>query len=169
VSGTFGTVKAASRCRDKLRIFPVERHIFQDEQDVTLNPDLKLADWQRDALRLLICARPFFPEARVEGLLLLCGPKSRQQQGMTYADLVFGKGFNDSRRKFGLERSGSRALIQGFDLPSGFAARQSDCICGRVCSTFLAFSIRQLCCNPWWRRHSGSGVSVGRSRNYHPS
>jgi hypothetical protein len=31
-----------------------------------------------------------------EGLFLLCGLKSRQQQGMAYADLVFGKGFNNS-------------------------------------------------------------------------
>jgi hypothetical protein len=75
----FGTVQAASGCRDELWILPVERRIFQDEQYVTLNPHLKLADRQQEALRLLICARPFFSEARVEGLFLLCWLKSRQQ------------------------------------------------------------------------------------------
>ena len=70
-------------------------------QDGTLNPHLELADWQQDALGLLICAHPFFPEARVEGLFLLCRLKSCKQQGMAYSDLVFGKGFNHSRRKLG--------------------------------------------------------------------
>ena len=103
-----GQSQTASGCRDKLRIFPIERRIFQDEQDVMLNPHLKLADWQQDALRFLICAHPFFPEARVEGLFLLCGLESRQQQGMAYADLVFGKGFNHSRRKLGQFQSSER-------------------------------------------------------------
>ena len=47
--------------------------------------------------RFLSCAHPFFPEARVESLFLLRRVKSCQQQRMAYADLVFGKGFNQSR------------------------------------------------------------------------
>jgi hypothetical protein len=107
VSCAFGTGQAASGCRDKLRVFPIERRIFQDEQDVPFNPHLKLADWQQDALGLLICARPFFPEASVEGFFLLCGLKSCQQQSMAYADLVFGKGFHHNRGQFGQFQSSS--------------------------------------------------------------
>jgi hypothetical protein len=73
MSCAFGAGQATSGCRDKLWVFPVERRIFQDEQDIPFNPHLKLPDRQQDALGLLICARPFFPEARVEGLFLLCG------------------------------------------------------------------------------------------------
>ena len=80
VSCPLGAVGATASGGDKLRVALVERSIFEDEQDVLLNPELQVADGQQNALGLAVarCAPVLF-EASRERLFLLVGWQLRQQ------------------------------------------------------------------------------------------
>jgi hypothetical protein len=73
VSRPLGTVHTTTCRRDKLRISRVKRGVFQNKQDVRLNPELKIADGEKDALRLLTARAPILFEASGERLFLLAG------------------------------------------------------------------------------------------------
>ena len=65
-----GAVHATSGNRHKMRVPLVERSVFEDEQDVLLNPRLEVADGEQDALGLAVagCA-PILSEASGQRLL----------------------------------------------------------------------------------------------------
>ena len=73
VSGALGAFDAASGGGNKLRVAFVERRLFQDEQDVLLNPVLEMANGKQDALGLASGSVPLLAEAIGEGLFLLGG------------------------------------------------------------------------------------------------
>ena len=94
-----GALHATPRCRDKLRIAFVEWSQFQDEEDVALNPELEIADREKDALGLLSAVAPILFEASGECLFLLVGLELRQQQRMSDADLIAVEHFNHGGNK----------------------------------------------------------------------
>jgi hypothetical protein len=96
-----GAVHATPRFRDKLRIALVERSQFQDEEDVALNPELEIADREKDALCLLPAVAPILFEASGERLFLLVGLELRQQERVTDADLLAVEGFDHNGNKLG--------------------------------------------------------------------
>jgi hypothetical protein len=87
VSRPLRTVGATARCRDKLRIALVERRIFQNEQDVGVDPELQVADRQQNTRWFLTAAVNLF-EASRERLFLQIGGGLCQEQSMAYADLI---------------------------------------------------------------------------------
>ena len=101
VPGPLGAVHATPRCGHKLRVPLVERRMFEDEQDVLLNPRLQIADGEQDALGLLPAVAPVLAEASSERLFLLVGLELRQQERMSDADLLAVEGFDRCRGKLG--------------------------------------------------------------------
>ena len=95
----FGAIHAASRCWHKLRVPLVEGSMFEDEEDVALNPELEIADGEKDAFRLLPCRPPILFEASGERLFLLVGLELRQQERMADADLLGVERFDDRREQ----------------------------------------------------------------------
>lgn len=73
MSCPLGAVHATPRCRNKLRVAFVERSEFQDEENVAFNPELEIADREKDALGLLPAVAPILFEAGAECLFLLVG------------------------------------------------------------------------------------------------
>ena len=96
-----GAVHTAPRCRDKLRVPLIERSQFQDEEDVSLNPELEIADGEKDALGLLPAVAPILFEASGECLFLLVGLEFRQQERVTDTDLLAVEGFDHDGSKLG--------------------------------------------------------------------
>ena len=80
----------ATRCASRLS----NGAIFEDEQDVLLNPELQIADGEKNALGLLSACAPILLEASGECLFLLVGWQLRQQQRMADADLLAVEGFD---------------------------------------------------------------------------
>jgi hypothetical protein len=72
MSGALRAIDAASGSGDKLGIAFVERRMFQEQEDVMLNPLLKVTNREQDALGLGSSV-PFFAEAIGECLFLLRG------------------------------------------------------------------------------------------------
>ncbi|WP_263415293.1 hypothetical protein [Terriglobus albidus] len=68
-------INAASGNGDEMSLALVEGSVFEEEQDVRLNPELKIADGQKNASRLLPARAPIFFETSRERLLLLVGRK----------------------------------------------------------------------------------------------
>ena len=101
----------------------VERCLFEDEQDVVLNPELEIADGEQEALCLPVPAAPFLFEASGEGLLLLVRLELRQQERMADTDLLAVEGFDHDGRKLGQFQSSSdkrgRLSRAGGDLLDG--------------------------------------------------
>jgi len=101
MSCPFGAIDTASRRWHKLRVAFVERSEFQDEQDVRLNPEMKVADWEQDAFGLLPTRAPILFETGGECLFLLAGLELRQQGRVTDADLLAIECFDRARDKLG--------------------------------------------------------------------
>ena len=99
--GAFGAVHAASGSGNQLRVPLVEGRIFQDEQDVLLNPELEIADREQDALCLLLPRTPILSETSGESLFLLIRLEFCQQERMADADLLAVEGFDHHGRKLG--------------------------------------------------------------------
>jgi len=78
VAGTLGTLRATSSRRHELRIAFVEWRVFQNEQDVRVNPELQVADRQQDTGWLLAVAVVNLFETCRESLFLLVGRQLRQ-------------------------------------------------------------------------------------------
>src|SRR6185312_12384636 len=64
---------ATPRRWHKLCVPLVERRKFEDEQDIRLNPELEVADGEKDAFCLPLPVRPVLFEASSERLFLLVG------------------------------------------------------------------------------------------------
>ena len=101
-------LKATARCDHKLRVALAERRVFQDEQDVLLNPTLKLAHREQDALCLVAIA-PVFAKAMGKGLLLFRGLQFRQEKRVANSDLVLQKCINRDGCKLSQSQT-SRAI-----------------------------------------------------------
>ena len=102
VSCPVGAVHAASRDGDEMRVPLVERSVFQDEQDVLLNPRLQVADGEKDALGLAVAAgAPVLLKASGQCCFLFVGWQLRQQQSVADADLVAVEGFDRNLDKLG--------------------------------------------------------------------
>ena len=123
MSGAFGAIDAASGGGDELGIAFVERCLFQDKQDVVLNPELEIADGEQETFCLPVSAAPFLFEASGEGLLLLVRLELRQQERMADTDLLPVEGFDHYGRKLGQFQSSSdkrgRFARAGGDLLDG--------------------------------------------------
>ncbi len=63
MSCPIGALQAAPGFRYKHRIFPVERRVFQYEQDMGFNPLLKMTDGQQNPPGPAPRTRPLFPKA----------------------------------------------------------------------------------------------------------
>ncbi len=105
VPGPLWALKATARCGHKLRVALAERRVFQDEQDVLLNPVLKMAHREQDALCLVAIA-PIFAKASGKGLLLFRGLQLRQEKRMADSDLVLQKSINRDGRKLSQSQTG---------------------------------------------------------------
>jgi hypothetical protein len=101
VSCPLWAIEATTRRWHKLRIASVERCEFQDEENVALNPELEIADREKDALGLLSTIAPIFFEASGESLFLLVGLEFRQQERVTDTDLLAIEGFDHNGSKLG--------------------------------------------------------------------
>ena len=77
VAGALGAVGATARRGDKLRVALVEGRIFQDEQNIRLNPELQVSHRQENP-RCALAPVVDFLEASRECLLLLVGGQLRQ-------------------------------------------------------------------------------------------
>jgi hypothetical protein len=82
-----GAIGTTASGRDKLRVPLVERRIFQDQQDIAVNPELQVADGQQDTGGFRSSVVDLFEASRERGFLLV-GGQLRQQQRMAYADLI---------------------------------------------------------------------------------
>jgi hypothetical protein len=77
VPGTLGAVSATAHCGDKLRVALVKGRVFQNEQNMRLNPELQIAHGQKYP-RWMGSAVVDFLEASRKGLLLLVSGQLRQ-------------------------------------------------------------------------------------------
>jgi hypothetical protein len=84
----FGTIDTASSGWHKLAVLLVEGCVFENEKDVGINPELKIADGQEDALLFSAATLPVLPKASGERCLLLVGLELRQQEGMSDTNLL---------------------------------------------------------------------------------
>ena len=84
---TFRAIGTTASGRDKLRVPLVERCVFQDQQDIAVDPELQVAYRQQNTPRFR-CAVVYLFEARRECLLLLVCGQLRQQQCMAHANLI---------------------------------------------------------------------------------
>ena len=93
-------IDATSRDGHKMRVALVERGVFEEEQDVLLNPELQAPHGKQDALGLAVarCA-PVFTEASRERLFLLVGWQLGQQERMTDADFIAIERFDRCRNE----------------------------------------------------------------------
>jgi hypothetical protein len=71
VTCALGALDAASGGGDKLRVAFVEWCLFQEQEDVMLNPLLQVPNREQDAFRLGSGSVPLFAEAISECLFLL--------------------------------------------------------------------------------------------------
>jgi len=90
-----GTIDTASGCWHKLAVLLIEGCVLQDEKDIAVNPELKNADGQEDALRLAAATLPVLPKASGESGLLLVGLKLCQQESVPDANLLGVKCLDD--------------------------------------------------------------------------
>ena len=71
MTGTLGALDAASGIGDKLGIAFVERCLFQEQEDLMLNPLLQVPNREQDAFGFSSGSVPLFAEAIGERLFLL--------------------------------------------------------------------------------------------------
>ncbi|QNI33416.1 hypothetical protein H7849_05550 [Alloacidobacterium dinghuense] len=88
MSRLFRAVHTASCLWHKLRVPLIERSFSKDEQDIVLNPRLKMTDWKEDALRFPVAIAPVFPKAGRECLFLLTGLQLGQQERVADTNLI---------------------------------------------------------------------------------
>jgi len=71
VSGALGAIDATSGGGNELRVPFVERRLFQEQENIVLNPLLQVPNREQDALGLGSGSAPLLAEAIGERLLLL--------------------------------------------------------------------------------------------------
>jgi len=98
VTSALRAIEASSRIWHKLRVFFGEWRGCKLQQNVVLNPMLKLANWQEDALGF-VGAPVLLLIASCESFFLLLRLQLGQQERVAHADFILGKGFDDSRGK----------------------------------------------------------------------
>jgi hypothetical protein len=86
---------------------------FQNEQNVLLDPALKLADGEQDAFCLVTIA-PIFAEVMSERLFLFRGLQLCQEKRVAHADLVFEKGINRDGRKLGQSQTSHLCVAENY-------------------------------------------------------
>ena len=93
-------IDAASCDGNKMRIALVEGGIFEEEQDVLLNPELQAPHGKQNPLRFAVARRaPVFTETSGERLFLLVCWQLGQQESMADADFIAIKRFDRCRRR----------------------------------------------------------------------
>jgi len=98
--GPLGTIHTASGDGHKMRVAFVEGSVFEEEQDILLNPHLQAPHGKQDAFGFAVARpAPVFAEASRERLFLLVGRQLRQQERMTDANFVAVEGFDRNRNK----------------------------------------------------------------------
>jgi hypothetical protein len=73
VSGALGAFGATAHCGDKLRVAFIKGCVFQDEQYICLNPELKIAYGQENPRRIRAAVVDFLEASRESLLLLVSG------------------------------------------------------------------------------------------------
>jgi len=68
-----GAIDTTASGWDKLRVPLVERRIFQDQQDIAVNPELQVADRQQNTCGFRSAAIYLFEASRECGFLLIGG------------------------------------------------------------------------------------------------
>ena len=104
--GPFRAVETGASLRNEVGVALGERRRGQLQEDVVLDPLLKVANREQDALRFAAVA-VLFLIAGFEGIELLFRLEFGQQESMTDADLVFGKSFDDFGCKLRQPKPGS--------------------------------------------------------------
>jgi hypothetical protein len=75
----FGAVHTVPGDGDEMSVLLVERSIFEDEQDVLLNPCLQVANGEKNALGLSVGSRsPILAESSLKSFFLLVERQLRQ-------------------------------------------------------------------------------------------
>ncbi len=87
MSCPIGAVNAASRDGDQMRVFLVERRIFQEQEHIRLNPEAQRANGQQHLCILLPAVVDLFETGTQRGGLHV-GWQLRQQERMADADFV---------------------------------------------------------------------------------
>jgi hypothetical protein len=77
VAGALGAVGATAHCGDKLRVAFIKRRVFQDEQNIGLNPELQIAHGQKNPRWILAAVIDLLETSR-KGLVLLVSRQRRQ-------------------------------------------------------------------------------------------
>src|SRR6201996_3222866 len=72
---------------NKLRVALVERRVFQNQQDIVVNPELQVTDGQQNTSGFRSAVVDLF-ETGLERGFLLVGGQLRQQQSMAYTDFI---------------------------------------------------------------------------------
>jgi hypothetical protein len=106
VACPLGTIGATASGGNKLRVPLIERRVFQHQQDIGINPEMKTADGEKNASWLAAVAVNLFEARRERGVLLL-GGQLRQQERVAYADFIGIEGFDGSGNKIGQLQSSS--------------------------------------------------------------
>lgn len=86
--GALGAIDTASGRGNQLRVPLVERSLFQKQQHVRLNPEAQVADGQQDSRGLVAIVGVDLFEASRKSLYLHLRWQLRQQDRVTYADVV---------------------------------------------------------------------------------
>jgi hypothetical protein len=97
MSRPLGAIDTTSGDGHKMSVAFVEGRIFEEEQDVLLDPELQVPYGKQDALGLAVArSAPVFAETSRERLFLMVGWQLRQQERMTYSNFVAIEGFDRS-------------------------------------------------------------------------
>jgi hypothetical protein len=97
VARPLGAIDTTSGDGDKMSVAFVEGRVFEEEQDVLLDPELQVPHGKQNALGLAVArSAPVFAKASRERLFLLVGWQLRQQERMTYSNFVALEGFDRS-------------------------------------------------------------------------
>src|SRR5271155_1170373 len=116
--GPLGTIHTASGDGHKMRVAFVEGSVFEEEQDILLNPHLQAPHGKQDAFGFAVARpAPVFSEASRERLFLLVGRQLGQQERMTDANFVPVESFDRARNEVD--------QLQ----PSGNEGRRLPCFC----------------------------------------
>ena len=106
VSGTLGAIDAIPGGGNKLRVPLVERRLFQEQENILLNPLLQVPNRKQDALGLGSGSAPLLAETIGERLFLLRGLQFGEQKGVAHADFLGIERIHHRRGKFRQSNSG---------------------------------------------------------------
>lgn len=114
----FGAIDAASGGWHKLAVLLVEGRVFENEQDVAINPELKIADGQQDTLLFSAAALPVLPKTSGECDLLLVGWELRHEKGVSDTNLLGIERLHHRCAEFGEFEAGGLCSVVAYVVPS---------------------------------------------------